>query len=217
MRTPGQVAQKMKQAQFRHIKREISRLLKQTPPNCKLNRTLDLDIGPVGVCSLDCEVCDPRFKDRSSECGKWEARHQKDSIKSSLKDFFKSRPPADIAVRFPDVAALLWVLEDERPSLSEEVPEDESLQRVLERLLGLTEGSTRSAVVEAVQKAVQDAQTVRREWDSQAEETESLRKQLREKTQEIDDLQERSRQALSTLESKPPEQAPWWRRWLPWG
>lgn len=214
MRTSGQVLQKMKQAQFRHIKREIRRLLKQTPSNCKLNRTLDLDIGPVGVCSLDCEVCDPRFGDRSQECGKWEARHQKEEIKASLKDFFKTRDRADIAVRFPDVAALLWVLGEEKPDFPEEDPlEDESLQRVLERILGLGEGS-RSAVVEAVQTALQDAQAARKAWDSQVEETEGLRTQLDEKTQELEALREQIEQALAAPE---PEPVSWWRRWLPWG
>lgn len=224
MRTSGQVAQKVKQAQFRHIKREIKRLLKQTPSNCKQNRTLELDIGPVGVCSLDCDLCDARFRDRSQECGKWEPRHQKEQIKASLKEFFRTRGRADIAVRFPDVAALLWVLDDETPDLpdEDEDTEDEGLRKVLVRILDLEKG-TRSAVVGAVQDAVQSAQAARRAWNSQIEETEGLRTQLEEKTQELEEktqelqtLRLQVEQALTAVAEKP-EPVSWWRRWLPWG
>jgi hypothetical protein len=113
MRTKGQIAQKIKQAQFRHVQKELKRLLKRSAPNCKKNRSMELEFGPVGVCSLDCQVCDVRFHNRAPECEDWELRHSKDEIKESLKEFFRTRAVPEIAVRFPDVAALLWALADD--------------------------------------------------------------------------------------------------------
>lgn len=113
MKTQGQIAQKIKQAQFRHIQKEMKRLLKRSAPNCKKNRSMDLEFGPVGVCSMDCQVCDVRFHNRAPECEDWELRHLKEEIKESLKEFFQTRTVPEIAVRFPDVAALLWVSTEE--------------------------------------------------------------------------------------------------------
>ena len=113
MKSRGKIAQKMKQSQFRHIQRELRRLLKRSAPNCSNNRTLTLDIGPVGICALDCDVCDVRFKDRAPACPDWTVRHEKEQIKTSLKEFFKTSTVEEIAVRFPDVATLLWALAED--------------------------------------------------------------------------------------------------------
>jgi hypothetical protein len=113
MKTVGQIAQKLKQAQFRHVKREVRRLMKTAPENCTSNRTLTLDMGPVGVCSLDCQVCDLRFEDRSATCDLFEQKHAADEVKASLREFFKIRLTSEIAVRFPDVAALRWAMQEE--------------------------------------------------------------------------------------------------------
>ena len=118
MRSSGQVAQKLKQLRFRHLKKEIKMLLRQTPGNCK-NHTI---LGPstkweIGVCKEDLEVCDEMVCDRSKECGIFSAKHSKDEVKSSLMGFFRTRGPRDISVRFPDVATLMWVLDEEKSSL----------------------------------------------------------------------------------------------------
>jgi hypothetical protein len=122
MKTRGQVAQKFKQTKFRHIKREIRRLLKQTAPNCQNNRTLDLDLGPVGVCALDCEICDARCGDRAPDCADWIPRYDAEEAKESLRNFFQTRSVAEISVRFPDVAALLWVLIEDGADDPQEAP-----------------------------------------------------------------------------------------------
>ena len=113
MKTRGQVAQKFKQVRWRHVKREVRRLLRRSAPNCVNNRNLDLDIGPVGVCVLDCNVCDARFEDRAEGCSEFLPSHTKEEVKASLQEFFRERTVPEIAVRFPDVAALLWVLLEE--------------------------------------------------------------------------------------------------------
>lgn len=113
MKTSGQVAQKMKQARFRHLKRELENLLKVAPRNCIHNTPIKTHRGYVGVCALDVETCDSEVKDRSKGCSDFEAPRTKEEIKTSLKKFFETGTIPEIAVRFTDVAALLWVLSDE--------------------------------------------------------------------------------------------------------
>lgn len=110
MRTEGQIHHKLQQAQYRHLKKELSRLLRRSPGNCVFNRQTLLPLGKVGVCSKDCQTCDPVINDRSVECPLYELAHDKDALKESLTTFFRERTVPEIAIRFPDVAALLWVL-----------------------------------------------------------------------------------------------------------
>ena len=121
MRSSGQIQQKLKQVRFRHYKKEAADLLRQTPKNCVNNGTL---VGgmqtPLGVCKLDFQVCDAKTQDRSGTCGNFAQAHGREEVKKSLQDFFSGRSVSDIAVRYPDVAALLWVLDGE-------VLEDEEL------------------------------------------------------------------------------------------
>lgn len=112
MRTPGQIWQKLKQVQYRHLKKEIKRLLKQTSRNCKHQKMVETRGGESGICTLDCAACDT-WVDRASDCGQWEPKYTASGVKESLKEFFRTRKVPEIAVRFPDVAALLWVLEEE--------------------------------------------------------------------------------------------------------
>jgi len=207
MKTRGQIAQKFKQAQYRHIKREIGRLLKRTAPNCKNNRTLSLKIGPVGVCSLDCDVCDARFEDRAPECEEWDPRHEKGEIKASLKEFFQTRKVPEIAVRFPDVAALLWVLADDE--------EDPQAGPLLPQGVSLTLGGaevwvdSEEEVTQVSQAVVSLAKKYAADMPSESD--------SKEKDEEIDYLRSRVRVLEQDAVAELPEKMTWWRRWLPWG
>lgn len=117
MKGEGQISQKAKQLRFRHLKRELDRLLAQTSRNCEYNTLVTGLSGTLGVCRLDCKTCDPNVTDRADSCGSFKALLEKDKIKESLKTFFETRPPEEIAVRFPDVAALQWVLDPGEGSL----------------------------------------------------------------------------------------------------
>jgi len=205
MKSKGQVAQKFKQAQFRHLKKELGRLLKRQAPNCKNNRVLALDIGPVGICSLDCQVCDVRFHDRAPDCEDWEPRHQKEEIKQSLKDFFQKKTVPEIAVRFPDVAALLWVLAEEK----EDDPQAGPLLPTRDVL----------GVEVLVEEAGQMEEAVQRETRSLVDaavgpvlfQVEDLTQQVRALTEERDALRE-----MGNLAALSEAEIPWWKRWLPW-
>ncbi len=75
MRSQGEIRHKLKQAQFRHLKRE---LLKRLPAG--------EDWNPEEVTQ----------------------------IKSETRAFFSTAPIHEIAQKYPDVAALLWVLGEQR-------------------------------------------------------------------------------------------------------
>lgn len=129
MKTSGEVGQKLKQVKFRHIKRELEKLLETKSVNCRFNyflkpgtqndnKLINLLGGGVHICKcpdLDSRICDNRLedKDNATTCPYFSLRHDKEKIKESLKEFFKGRSISEIAIRFPDVASLLWVLEDD--------------------------------------------------------------------------------------------------------
>jgi len=113
LKTAGQIAQKLKQVRFRHLKKELSSLLKESSENCAHNRLVqDLPVF-VRVCKLDCTACGGLAADRSGTCGTFEPKHSEESIRSSLSKFFQNRAVHEIAVRFPDVASLQWALSED--------------------------------------------------------------------------------------------------------
>lgn len=141
MKKAGEVGQKLKQVKYRHIKRELEKLLEKKSVNCRFNyflkpgtqnenKLINLLGGGVYTCKcpdLDSRICDNRLEDKDSAntCPYFSLRHDKDKIKESLKDFFKDRSVSEIAIRFPDVASLLWVLEDDDYELlAQELEED---------------------------------------------------------------------------------------------
>ena len=136
MKTTGEIGQKLKQVKFRHVKRELEKLLETKSSNCRFNYFLKpgkptnnkltaLLGGGVNVCrcpDLDYRICDARLEDEDAAptCPYFSLRHDKSKIKSSLKEFFSSGQLPEISIRFPDVASLLWVLGDQEESESEE-------------------------------------------------------------------------------------------------
>lgn len=75
MRDPSEIRQKLKQAQYRHVKRIL--------------------------------------REQFSSNGEW-PKKEVARIKQEYKEFFLNSPLHEIARDFPDVAALMWVL-DQRP------------------------------------------------------------------------------------------------------
>jgi hypothetical protein len=73
MRRESEIRQKLKQACFRHVKRDL--------------------------------------RDRFPPGADW-PREQVDSVKSEFRRFIATAPIHEIARRYPDVAALMWVLEE---------------------------------------------------------------------------------------------------------
>jgi hypothetical protein len=125
MKTESEVAHKLKQVQFRHAKKEIIQLVSVNPDNCKHNRKLDLTgIGEVGFCfASGCpnqgKTCDFRFGNPAAKCSSYEAMLTAEEARNTAKEFFKNSSPGEIAAKYPDVAALIWALDDTRPDYSD--------------------------------------------------------------------------------------------------
>ena len=124
MRSEGSVRQKLKQAKFRHLKRVLEERLKRRPCNCTHNRSLQY--GPLakfGFCSLHIEdpaewqalLCTELREEMNNapDCPAFEPPLSKDELKQEFIDKFGLSDLGTVAADYPDLAALMWVLEDE--------------------------------------------------------------------------------------------------------
>jgi len=122
MKSEGEIRQKLKQVKFRHAKKVIDLSLERCSSNCLHNASLQVPgAGEVSLCTLnpnELVVCDSsRGLDLAPECRFYQCRFNKDDLKLSIEGSFQA-PLSEIASRYPDAAALIWVLEE---SPSEEI------------------------------------------------------------------------------------------------
>lgn len=136
MKKTGAVRHKFKQAAFRHLKRRLEADLRPSPENCTHNQTIRLAgfTEPVGICRFAWRadewpgVCDSQVQDCSKNCPHFVSQHEKDFIKAEFHDFLASATLPQIAAEYPDLAALLWVMEDEAPNREVQIEEEEDFQ-----------------------------------------------------------------------------------------
>lgn len=126
MKTEGAIQQKLKQVRFRHLQRELEARLSEEPGNCK-------HLTEQGACKVHNAPCGQKAH-RPPTCGVFENANEKEELKTSMKEFFSTRPAAEIAARFPDVAALMWVLDGDLPT---DVFTEETLEADLRNRIGL--------------------------------------------------------------------------------
>lgn len=120
MKTEGQVRQKLKQVTYRHLKKRLVANFKKSSCTCVHNALVDLDGEEVGVCIYNISniprgvLCDARFDNdqMASECPIWEPMQTKEQVKEDFNKFLEESSLGEIASMFPDVAALMWVLDD---------------------------------------------------------------------------------------------------------
>ncbi len=114
--TISKVKQKLKQVKFRHLKAYLSDNLKADPRNCTHNEISTSINGEVGVCAYEGStiygtVCDTNFgKDLSKDCGLFCPKRSKEELKREFYDFIDNSSIGEVAKEFPDVTALIWVL-----------------------------------------------------------------------------------------------------------
>ena len=108
MKTEGEIHHKLQQVRFRHLKKELEARLSEHPVNCK-------HFTELKACQLQNAPCS-QPPGRPAACGVFEQANDKDELKAGMKEFFLTRPAAEIAARFPDVAALMWVLDGSAPA-----------------------------------------------------------------------------------------------------
>ena len=124
MKTKGQLIHKIKQVRYRYMKKFLDKCLAQTSQNCLYNRPSSFEVGSVSsvcVCGYGIEKkewqarpCDKRLNpDLASNCSKFELLNTKEELKDEFNVSLDSLPLPAIASKFPDLAALLWVLSDE--------------------------------------------------------------------------------------------------------
>lgn len=126
LRSSSQVRQKLKQAMFRHLQRELQDNFKTIPEGCFHNHFTSIGGSPerVGICRFEGalpddlvsprgKVCDTRVAGcvmQARACKGWSALRTNVEIKTDFRNLMMAERGV-IAARYPDVAALMWVLD----------------------------------------------------------------------------------------------------------
>ena len=125
-RSISQVRHQLQQVMYRHLQRELRENFKSSPENCRHNvfTAIAGSVERIGVCRFEGpleagmatprgKVCDTRVAGcpvQARACKGWTALRTKDEVKSEFRALMSS-DRGTIAARYPDVAALMWVLD----------------------------------------------------------------------------------------------------------
>jgi len=131
MKTESQIRHKLQQVKYRHLKREIRTGVSRKPCNCMNNGLVNMENGStIGVCLLGAVqpgdwqgiLCDEsRGGLRVAEgCAEFCPLRTPEGIRQEFDNFLKHSSRAVIAEQYPDIAAILWVLDEEVDSTGAE-------------------------------------------------------------------------------------------------
>jgi hypothetical protein len=105
---------------FRHLQKALREMFKQTPESCYHNAPVGLGAsGAVHLCHVKVDgkprkmLCDSRQwggQRQARNCPLWQPKSDKDAIKAEFRRLMSGNR-GEIAARYPDVAALMWVLD----------------------------------------------------------------------------------------------------------
>ena len=131
MKTEGQIRHKLQQVTFRHLQRAVRTALSRRPENCVYNGAVDLPTGEVHYCKLietregTALPCDEAFGGikQAGECPTFACKHTKEDVRGEFTTFLQTSDVATIALKYPDVAALLWAMDAPRPVVPHEDPD----------------------------------------------------------------------------------------------
>lgn len=121
MKSSGAVRHKLTQVRFRHLKKKLEAGLRPTPENCKFNaRGLENSFnfclyGAGNPETWVATLCDVQVDGgaRARSCTLFCPRRDKDQIKDEFNKDLGEMGFPEIASQYPDMAALIWVLDDE--------------------------------------------------------------------------------------------------------
>lgn len=120
MRSEGQVRHKLKQVLFRHLQKKLRLAFRHRPDTCLHNQTLEGDDFRASVCGCEKggsgKICDARLPvslEQAQICPWWEPLKSKDDFKAEFRKLIESSERSVIATEYPDVAALLWILDED--------------------------------------------------------------------------------------------------------
>jgi hypothetical protein len=121
MKTEGQVRQQLKQVIFRHLKARLQDNFKRTPHRCRHNSDVELEPGQtVGICVYPQPdgprgvPCDARLGgvEQAQGCDLFKPAKKKGAIKAEFQVLVGDRERGRLASEYPDIAALMWVLDE---------------------------------------------------------------------------------------------------------
>ena len=137
MRTEGQIRQQLKQVLYRHLQKKLRVAFRRHPRGCQHNQLVALDgQSKVGLCfhlapggvEPRWTPCDERVLFKGGyvhlTCPYYTPLKTKEALKTEFRDLLQSGDRGRIAAEYPDVAALLWVLDNQ--DLTEEIKSAEA-------------------------------------------------------------------------------------------
>jgi len=127
MRPEGQIRQQLKQVTFRHLQKRLRENFRQRPDNCAFNQGSLIEGQTRNACGfIEAEglprliVCDsrsPGCAEMARKCPLWQPRHTKEDIKQDFLHLIQGDRGL-LAAQYPDIAALMWVLDSAGEPLS---------------------------------------------------------------------------------------------------
>lgn len=122
MKSEAAIRHKLRQVLYRHLKQLLAANFQQLPQTCAFNgqpRTIRLPRMCLHGAGLPAtwqgKVCDAEIDgglSQAKNCPYWKPLRTKEEIKTEFKTLV-SKNRAAVAARYPDAAALLWVLEED--------------------------------------------------------------------------------------------------------
>ena len=123
MKIRGQILQKVKQVKYRYLKKFLDKCLSKVSGNCIHNRPTEINQSSaenVCLCGYQMEekswvglICDKRINpDLAKNCDTFDPLNTKEELKEEFNSSLQTLPLAILASKFPDLAALLWVLDE---------------------------------------------------------------------------------------------------------
>ena len=133
MKSEGKIKHKIKQVKHRVIKKEVRKATSKKPCNCVYSGVVRGHASEplFHVCLMDADkpdewegmICDASVP---NTCPFFTPRKSKEEITSEVEQVLNSGDMGKIASKYPDIAALLWVLAGVDSEEIEESEEDES-------------------------------------------------------------------------------------------
>jgi len=146
MKNGSAVKHQLQQVVFRHVKKQLRENFRKAPETCSCNTVFDTPGGGhVGVClcipegetlprKVICDSCVLDGPEQALNCPWWAPLRSKEMIKQDFRQLLAQEDRGHIAARYPDIAALLWVLDtdEDRTALDtiiRETPEEADYQQ----------------------------------------------------------------------------------------
>ena len=144
MKSGSAVKHQLQQVVFRYVKKQLRENFRKSPETCIHNKSVEAPGGcRVGVCfyALQHEknddprkvLCDSAMLDGAEQarnCPWWKALRTKGAVKRDFRQLIIQGDRGQIAAKYPDIAALLWVLDTDEDkesleALIREAPEED--------------------------------------------------------------------------------------------